>query len=217
MNRALVSLRRELSKQAATCLEGALDGDAGAAMDLVRAVPSRLRGLAVRALLEARVPPDVLRPALRLAWDQDHASVLAAAGTPRRVVELFRHAAFPIPEHLPEQVTVWRGAVGMSKTIAARGVSWTVNRDVACWFACGHAPGFRGDGEPVVLRAEVPRSDIVYHSDADDEAEIILSRMPQQVTVDGTAAEWQKAGERHAAKRRRAEAAWPATPPPRGP
>ena len=217
MNHALSSLHRELTEQAAASLEGALNGDASAAQDLIRAVPGQLRGLAVRALLDARVPPEVLRPALRLAWDRSHPSVLAAAGTPRRLVELFRYAAFPIPEHLSELVTVWRGAAGMSKSIAARGVTWTVDRDEACWFACGQAPGFQGNGEPIVLRAEVPRSDIIYHSDAADKAEIILSRMPQHVTVDGTPTDWQEASERHAAKRRRAEAESPAAPPPGGP
>ena len=74
--------------------------------------------------------------------------------------------------------------------MAAKGLSWTLNRDVACWFA--HRPG---KGALLVATATIDASDIVYHSDTRNEAEVVLRRQVR-ADLDPEPATWQTAAKR---------------------
>ena len=198
VSHATERLEKELPVSALALLAAALSGDAQAAVEATMAAPEHLRGLVVHALHERQVPPEVLRGALRKAWDSAHHGVRAAAGTKKRLIALFRYADFPTSS-LPDHLTVWRGAAGLSLTMTARGVSWTQRRPVACWFACAPGPDFY-DGPPLVLRAEIHRDQVVYHTDARGQAEVIFDGRPARVTVDGGADEWRATAASYAAQ-----------------
>ena len=57
---------------------------------------------------------------------------------------------------LPETLVVWRGCLGIDAKTCASGLGWTTHQWVAHWFAHRLAPKFK----PVVVRAEVQKSDI---------------------------------------------------------
>jgi 8-oxo-dGTP pyrophosphatase MutT (NUDIX family) len=190
-------LRGALPADLLPLLDAALAGSAHAAEDLIRVAPDGMRGAIVAALHRADVPADVLRAALHLAWLVEWESVQGAM--PRRELhEAFRAARFPLPA-LPERVTIWRGGRGVSVGKLREGLSWTLDRSVACWAACalqGHKP----DLAPLVIRATVPRDAILFVSDAMREAEAVVFD-PGPVTVDGDAEDWASARWSHIAAR----------------
>jgi hypothetical protein len=200
MDRHVDKLRHLLPDFAADYLEAAFAGDSDAADRLILTAPNRSRGLIVRAMYDAKVPADALRTALSGAWDHDHHEVLAAAATWRRFVAMFRRAAFPIPD-LPATVTIWRGGRGRSLVDVAAGISWTLNRDVACWFACVHRPLHRprAAGHPIVVRMAVPRRVMIYWSNDRGEQEVIPATL-RRATIDGDPDEWRARADLRAAE-----------------
>jgi hypothetical protein len=105
----------------------------------------------------------------------------------RRLAAMFRYAACPLPDVIGEPVRVWRGACGVSVIQARACFRWTLDRDMACWFAMRFADPAR---KPLVLAAEVPRGEIVLYTNEREEAEAVLMH-PLATNVDGTAEEWQ--------------------------
>jgi hypothetical protein len=167
-------------------------GNVEVARSLVYALPSKLRGdLAV--VLYFTAPVAAFRAALRAAWIHDHAYVVHAVGSaaivgerPRsRLYAMFRRAKFPLPDGLPPVVRIWRGAPGGLPRDAARGVSWTLNRDTACWFALWPRHiGLSVRGPAFVLTAEVPRSSLLFHNDARGEQEVVCFGAHRTASVD---------------------------------
>jgi len=73
---------------------------------------------------------------------------------------------------LPDPVTLYRGTVAAE--IGAFGVSWTVDRDIALWFACEHGR-FRNTNSPaIILTSVVPKAAI---------SGVLASRREQEVLV----------------------------------
>jgi hypothetical protein len=68
---------------------------------------------------------------------------------------------------------VYRGTSKVAPEVAVEGLSWTTSHENACWFACRYT-----DSSPVVLRADVPVSEIIYWSDERKESEVILRSVP---------------------------------------
>jgi hypothetical protein len=81
-----------------------------------------------------------------------------------------------------------RGTAGVSMRVARAGYSWTLNRDMACWFAMRFSDLRQ---KPLVLSAEVPRGEIALYGNERGEAEVVLMRAPA-ASVDGTSDEWQR-------------------------
>jgi len=71
---------------------------------------------------------------------------------------------------LPPLVTVWRGCYAHNK----RGLSWTLDRDVAQRFPLLHR--YRHVGQPLLIRAEVARDQILALKLDRNEAEVIAIR-----------------------------------------
>src|SRR5436309_15133613 len=90
--------------------------------------------------------------ALAGAWSHDHQHLIAETRNNRQMLRaMFRVAQYPRPE-LPNVLTLWRGTAQVDVATASRGISWTRDRDTACWFACR----FTVLGEvPLVSRADV--------------------------------------------------------------
>jgi hypothetical protein len=159
--------------------------DAAAARELVIALPNAWRGRFVAWCFRSELSRPVLRVALHDAWCHDHDHVRRAARTRACLRRWFEKAAFELPASLPDPVTVWRGASGVSADIAARGESWTTNRSMAAFFACDYRPR----GEPVVVKRTVQRREVLMASEERQESElVILSKGPFE--VDGTPDEW---------------------------
>ena len=126
---------------------------------------------------------------LSAAWNHDHQWVIAAAGSRRTLGAMFRYAGFPLPPDLPDMVPVWRGTSGVTKKQAIRGYSWTVDRNVACWFAMRHAKYY---GKSLVLAANVSKVAIVHYGNERNEKEVVIfDRL--NAWVDGAVDEWELA------------------------
>lgn len=89
---------------------------------------------------------------------------------------------------LPPVVQVSRGSSGRSVAWVARRCPWTIERDVACWFAMRRTQTY---GSPVVQRAQVPREPVALRDGARGENEVVLLKSPAYV-IDGNEHQWQK-------------------------
>ena len=173
----------------------AMAGCPDAANTATFVTPNLARGLLVRAAFRARMPVPAFREMLTAVWDHDHSSlthfakVVAHSSLPKKDLrEMFEYAAYNL-SHLPETLTVYRGGMVWNlpsgrPTGLQSGVAWTLNRDLAAWFAVftSAAPEWVNDGPwgrsaPLILKAEVPRSRILAHITTRNEDECIIFGM----------------------------------------
>lgn len=125
--------------------------------------------------LRASTSPEAFRRdfGIRLR-SRDWHEVLAEAEDWSEFVEWCRYAAFLNPGDLSGDVTIYRGGAG-SVEIGASRPFWTLDPDVACFFA----QFWSSDAEaPFVLRATVPASELIYYSNNRTEQEVIPARLP---------------------------------------
>lgn len=182
-------LQQHLPDYARPYFDRALAGDARDFERLVGSAPNHLRVVTAMWTYLCR-PVQEHRATLHMAWGHDHQHVIAEAGSTARLRTMFRRADFSIPDFIPDPVQVWRGVSGTGyRKWASRGHSWTLNRDVACFFATRH-----GRPEPLVISATIPRSDILFYSNERHEEEVVLGRFPTEVSVDPSPTDWQSAG-----------------------
>ncbi|MBH1978488.1 MAG: hypothetical protein I8H67_08975 [Comamonadaceae bacterium] len=169
-------------------MEAAFNGDIEAAFSLSVALSNDKRGAVAVAMWRAKVRREAFRMYFSSVWEHDHRYVIDAAQTRRTLGYMFRYAAFPIPAELPDVVTLWRGTSKLAIAEAREGHSWTTERDVACWFAMRFADI---NGSPLVLSADVAKSDIALFTNARKESEALLIRPPAAVKIDGDVTDWQ--------------------------
>ncbi len=101
-------------------------------------------------------------------------------------------------DHLPKSLDIWRGGVvppGGDWHDVAFGISWTRNRDTACWFAVCHW-GNRIKGEPVVLKQPIERRYVLAHFTGRGEDEIVTTTR-RRTEVDGSLKNWRIVAERY--------------------
>jgi hypothetical protein len=105
------------------------------AMKLIIALPNRDRGTAAKALYRRRkiLGEKVAHSGLIEAWQHDHVEVTSAFGGRSEFVQALRTVS--APSERKRMVRAWRG---VSDLDAAYGLSWTTDRDTACWFAMRH-------------------------------------------------------------------------------
>lgn len=167
--------------------DATIDGDVEAAGDLIIAADGMLRGNLAYWLYLCRIPKPAYRVVLENAWEMNHGAVIAATPNNSMVRRMFTWAEFPI-EGLPregETIRIYRGVSGMPLSKAAMGISWSLNRDTACWFASSPYQAV-----PLVLAADIDRADVVYSSEGREESEIITSKPAKNAWVDGEEADW---------------------------
>ena len=104
---------------------------------------------------------------------------------------MFRYAAFILPSDLPDMVPVWRGTSKLSQAQSARGYSWTTSKEVAYWFARRFASI---NGNPLVLAAQAPKSDVAFFTNSRQEHEVVLLAPPKGVRVDSAASDFKAEG-----------------------
>jgi hypothetical protein len=155
------------------------------------------RGRVAVGLFQEGAPAEVLRAALEMVWEHNHAPLWkACGGSIRKISRLFRAAEFD-NDHLPKAFDIWRGGAGQQSSDwhgVASGISWTRDRDVACWFALGPS-GSWIKGEPVVLKCTIKRREVLAHFTGSDEDEIVTTTVGPTV-VDGSLEDWRVAADR---------------------
>jgi hypothetical protein len=179
-------IESEATPGGAAMVAGALRGEPGAAGRLVSTVPDFMRGHVVMACHFARIPPREFSEALGRAWSLSHQAVLDAVNNRRSLRAMFKYADCSIPDDLPPVLQVWRGFAGASLAKGKRGLSWTLSRDVACFFAMRWEFTRK---HPLVITANVPRGAVLHFSDDRGEAEVILFDV-REAAVDGGEADW---------------------------
>lgn len=162
----------------------AFAGEIEAAKYLAVSLDNHERGEAAVLMWQLKVKRSAFQAFFESVWLHDHAHVIAAAATRRRLISMFKYANFPLPD-FPELVQVWRGTAGIKPEEASKGFSWTCNRDVACWFATRYEAS-----HPQVITATVRGEDILYFSNERQEHEVVLAKEPQSFSVDGDSDNW---------------------------
>src|ERR1700759_5758412 len=76
-------------------------------------------------------------------------------------------------------ITIYRGTSKIDAAKAVKGLSWTTSYEVACRFA--RCFSFE---RPIVLKAVVAATEIIYWSDDREEKEVILRAAPSLLIVD---------------------------------
>lgn len=167
----------------------AIHGDVDAAGKLVLRVPKNALAATVGLFFVLKGPVEPFRVLLESALKHDGVHLAGGIGL-KRLPDVFRYAQFELPD-LPETMRIWRGTNGVSKRKATNGISWTTDRDVACWFAMR----FAHLDSPLVLCAEISRTDVFYYSNDRNESEVVTFGVKSPV-IDGYPSEW---SERHEA------------------
>lgn len=154
------------------------------------------RGWLPRLLHDNGATPEMVRDVLIPAWECLHARVAGIEKT-KDIIQLFKFAEFPIPDSLPETITVWRGTVGVTVEQARRGYSWSLHRACSCYFALVQwqkEEGFKG--RPLLLRREVKKRDLVYFNQIEYSSGVIYSEVlidaPPAGEVDGCEDDWRQ-------------------------
>jgi hypothetical protein len=175
--------------------------------ELVRSFDDRYKGeLAAWLYYRHRLglcAQSIYREALNAAWCHNHIAVLAYVRRNRLLLKaMFRHAAFPVPAELPDRIDVWRGSGGKAPNID--GLSWTTDRDVACWFACNwgdnRGRGDRAPKSPLVLKLTVPKADLAFLFNGRNESEVIYFPTPGSATPDGDPIDWIEGASRRSSR-----------------
>jgi hypothetical protein len=96
-------------------------------------------------------------------------------------------------QSLAGPLRAFRGASDVTLRKAANGLSWTLSRDVACWFARRFAPE---SNRWIVVVADIDASDVIFWDDDRYEQEIVLkSRV--RASIDANPETWALATDRH--------------------
>jgi len=168
------------------------DHDPEAASSLVYAAPNDWRGHIALCAYWIGLPNPAYREIMDNVWNHDHWQLKnVAPGGTRQIRRMMASAEFPIP--LKGDVTIYRGAAGVTPAKAVKGLSWTTSREVACWFAYNWVS--RRYANKLVLTATVSASDIIYWSNDCDEREVVL-RGPPSLSIDENPAEWNELADR---------------------
>ena len=184
-------IKKHMPAYVAEHIEATVQGDADAALSLNVAMSNHERGLVAVALWRAKIPLPAFREFLAATWEHDHRHLIHAAQTRRRLASMFRYAAFILPSDLPDMVPVWRGTSKLSQAQSARGYSWTTSKEVAYWFARRFASI---NGNPLVLAAQAPKSDVAFFTNSRQEHEVVLLAPPKGVRVDSAASDFKAKG-----------------------
>jgi len=81
-----------------------------------------------------------------------------AHGSSELLAKLLTYADFEHHPDIPETLTLYRGTGAISLEVAKTGYFWTPSADYAATYAIKHAD--RKGGDPMLIRAEVQRSDV---------------------------------------------------------
>jgi hypothetical protein len=168
-------------------------GNPEAAASLLLTLNNPYRGQFVRWIFMLKLPRQVMRRVLYDAWLHDDYFLWKAAGSFSNLYQWFEMAQFDLPTGLPDPLPLWRGTSGIDHVKAEGGLSWTMCKRTAAWFACV----YKNRGEPLVLRRDVPLRCVMMFSDERNEAEAIVFNYRIPSVADGTPEEWRRLADEH--------------------
>lgn len=182
-----------------TVVKALFHNDPDAALSVLVSMNGDNRGYwAVKLGMDQLMEPTAYGAFLENAWDHDHQYVQQyAMNFPREdedgedcsgsftnmgevLKECFEYAAFPIPDDLPETLTVYRGCYGLNRIDTGCGYSWTTSRKTGAWFA--NRKPFRDifavahydeDLGPCLVKATIKRSDVMLFTNEREEQEVV--------------------------------------------
>jgi hypothetical protein len=166
-----VYLEHMLPPYAKCYLDSAFAGDEGDAFKICVAAPNEYRGCIALAAYYIGVPNPGYQKIIRSVWNHDHLQLLAATRDRRLIRRMMKRAEFKHP--FSGSIVVYRGTAGMSLAKASKGLSWTLSREQACFFACRFVEFTCV--KPIVLKASVDATDIVFW-DNSNEQEVVLRK-----------------------------------------
>lgn len=171
-------------------LDAAFAGDIKAAKAISFTLPANLIAAIAVGSFKAKMPASSFRELLHYAWSTQYGHLMDAANGDARIIRrLFVAAQFDC-SHLPERLTIYRGYKWKRSMGKRPHLSWTTDRDTACWFAITHSI------DPVVFKAEASRDEIIYFSNDRNENEVVL-KSDRPLVIDGDKNEWLDATCRH--------------------
>jgi hypothetical protein len=137
-----------------------------AASVLIGRLPNPHRGVAAQRLHSQLkiVGKRVVFRGLMAVWDHDHGAIAGSFGSETDFLMALRDVAPPIAR--TERLQVWRGVNGVG---AIDGLSWTKDRDIACWFATRFSPVM-----PLVFVTHLEPEAVVVEYNGRDEQEVIV-------------------------------------------
>jgi hypothetical protein len=121
------------------------------------------RGYAARCLYEQRsiLANDVVYRGLIDAWAYDHEGIISEFGE-LEFVEALRQVS--PPSKRSEPIRAWR-------LEAVYGISWTTDRDIACWFAMRH---YEQHQDPFVFFCDLSPDEIIAEQNLRNEYELLV-------------------------------------------
>lgn len=152
-------------------------------------IPKHLLGrVAVAAWLHGGLSPEKMREVIECTWGLGTPFVVEAAGS--RLFEMLRYCEWPLPSRIGDEVTIWRGARGVTVEQAGAGLCWTLDFDTACAWLRVLQMKWGVQGVPVVVRRTVPRSAIaMYHTEGGLD-EVVIDAEPGGAVLDGSQGLW---------------------------
>lgn len=131
-------------------------------------MPNCDRGTAAKALYERweSLGEKVAYSGLIQAWEHDHVEVISAFGGGSEFAQALRTVS--ASSKSKRLVRAWRG---VSDLDAAYGVSWTIDRDTACWFAMRH---YERHQTPFVFFCDLSPDAIAAEHNGRNERELLV-------------------------------------------
>lgn len=189
-------------RHALECLRTRRSGSAYNGEVWARQIPYPLRGAVLLALYQVGAPKENVRGMFTYSWvNSNDRRIVRSMGTDETLWSVMAYCDFPVPDELPARVTIFRGSTGISVDKARRGRSWTLHRDMACFFATTGARARGYTGAPLVLRREIDLSSAVLLGFEKLRSEVILdpalhsSLTEDGCAIDGEPGEWAERGE----------------------
>ncbi len=125
---------------------------------------------------------DVWREALLLCWGGQTGYIhMKNKMGPDNIIKMFSDASFPIPE-ITNPVSVFRGGRGETPFDLGMGLSWTLDKECASFFASVYesASTLGLSGQPLIVEWCVNPDDIIFYSDDRSEKEVFLRYTPAE-------------------------------------
>ncbi len=145
---------------------------------------------AYQGLYAERIGQRAFTAVLRTAWLSGRAGSALTIARPRlayRFIECLFDAAKPgqlmktdelkTYRELPDEVLAYRGCSGISIGKTKYGMSWTLDRSAAAWFACRNA---RGGIQPCCVGAVIPKTAVLAYFNMEKEL-VVRSGHARQV------------------------------------
>ena len=139
------------------------------AFKLIVVIPNSQRGVAAREiyLCHKTLGKDVAYSAMISVWEHDHVALVSAFGSVGSFISALREVA-PARRTRRQPIRAWRGGNSLA---AAYGISWTTDRDIACWFSMYSS---QGNGTPFVFYCDLAPVSVVAEYNGRGERELIV-------------------------------------------